>query len=197
MLEPLGVAIHALRLGDVFPGMDVGVFGAGPIGLLTIQLAKLSGAARIFATDKLNHRLEIARECGATDTLLADGNEAEKILSASNGRGLDVNFEAAGDDGSAVESAVITSKRGATVVVIGIPSIDETRFTASASRRKGLTIKISRRMINTYPTAIRMVSNQMVDLSPLITHQYPMQEFKKAFKAAVNRQGGKVFINFI
>ncbi len=105
--------------------------------------------------------------------------------------------EAAGDDGSAVESAVIASKRGATVVVIGIPSIDETHFTASASRRKGLTIKISRRMINTYPTAIRMVSNQMVDLSPLITHQYSMQEFKKAFTAAANRQGGKVFINFI
>ncbi|MEA3326792.1 MAG: alcohol dehydrogenase catalytic domain-containing protein [Chloroflexota bacterium] len=197
LLEPLGVAIHALRLGHVFPGMDVGVFGAGPIGLLTIQLAKLAGAARIFATDKLSHRLEIACKCGATDILLANGDEAEKILSATNGRGLDITFEAAGDDGTAVESAVLASKRGATVVVIGIPSVDETRFTASASRRRGLTIKISRRMINTYPTAIRMVSSRMVDLSTLITHQFPLEDYMKAFTAAANRLGGKVFINFI
>lgn len=79
LLEPLGVAIHALRLGSVFPGMDVGVFGSGPIGLLTIQMAKAAGADRIFVTDKLSHRLEIARECGATDTLLATGDEAEQI----------------------------------------------------------------------------------------------------------------------
>jgi len=197
LLEPLGVAIHALRLGRVFPGMDVGVFGAGPIGLLTIQLAKLAGAARIFATDKISHRLDIARECGATDILLADGKESEKILSVTNGRGLDVTFEAAGDDGTAVESAVLASKRGATVVVIGIPSIDETRFTASAARRRGLTIKISRRMINTYPAAIRLVSNKMVDLSHLITHQFPMKDYKKAFTTAANRLGVKVFINFI
>jgi len=196
LLEPLGVAIHALRLGHVFPGMDIGVFGAGPIGLLTIQLAKLAGAARIFATDKLSHRLEIARKCGATDILLANGKEAEKILSATDGRGLDVTFEAAGDDGTAVESAALGAKRGATVVIIGIPSIDETRFSASAARRRGLTIKISRRMINTYPKAIRMVSSNMIDLSPLITHQFPMKEYKKAFSVAANRLGGKVFINF-
>ena len=60
LLEPLGVAIHALHLGPVFPGMDVGVFGAGSVGLLTIQMARLAGASRIFVTDKLSHRLEIA-----------------------------------------------------------------------------------------------------------------------------------------
>jgi len=196
LLEPLGVAIHALRLGSVLPGMDVGVLGSGPIGLLTIQLAKAAGAARIFATDKLSHRLELARECGATDTMLASGDEADQILSKTNGRGLDVIFEAAGDDGSAVESAVNASKRGATVVVIGIPSIERTIFTASTSRRKGLTIKISRRMINTYPTAIKLVTNQLVNLSTLITHQFPLEAYKEAFSTAANRFGAKVFINF-
>lgn len=194
-LEPLGVAIHAVNLGKIQPGMDVGVLGTGPIGLLTIQTAKLAGAARIFATDKLGHRLEFAQECGATDLLLADGNEHHQILKATNGRGLDVVFEAAGDDGSAVETAVQIAKRGAAVVLVGIPSKDETTFTASTARRKGLTIKVSRRMKNTYPTAIRLLTHHMVNLDSLITHQFPMDDYKKAFEVAASRQGIKVFIN--
>lgn len=195
LLEPLGVAIHALRLGNVFPGMDVGVFGAGSIGLLTVQMARLAGASRIFVTDHLSHRLEIAREFGATDILLADGEEAEKINSATSGRGVDVAFEAAGDDGSAVETAVQASKRGGTLVLIGIPSEDETTFTASAARRRGLTIKLSRRMKNTYPTAIRLVNTGQVELKSLITAEFPLEKFDTAFETAAARKGVKVVVN--
>lgn len=196
MLEPLGIAIHALRLGKVFPGMDVGVYGAGPIGLLTIQMAKLAGAGRIFVTDRLADRLEYAHECGATDVFLADGSESGQILSATSNRGLDVTFEAAGDDGSAVETAIQTAKRGATTVLIGIPSEDVTVFTASAARRRGLTIKLSRRMINTYPLAIKLVSSGQVNLKPLITHTFSIDEYQEAFQIAADRKGIKVFINF-
>jgi L-iditol 2-dehydrogenase len=196
MLEPLGVAMHALRLGKVFPGMNVGVFGTGSIGLLTIQMAKLAGASRIFATDKISHRLEYAQECGATDILLADGDESTRILSATKGRGLDVTFEAAGDDGSAVETAVQSAKNGATTVLIGIPSGDITSFTASAARRKGLTIKLSRRMKNTYPTAISLIADGKIDLKSLITHRFAFKDYQQAFKVAAQRQGVKVFIDF-
>ena len=196
MLEPLGVAIHALRLGRVFPGMDVGVFGTGSIGLLTIQMAKLAGASRIFATDKISDRLEYARESGATDILLADGDESAKIIAATGGRGLDVVFEAAGDDGSAVETAVQSSKNGGLAILIGIPSIDITSFTASAARRKGLTIKLSRRMKNTYPTAIRLVSTGKINLKSLITHHFAYPDYPQAFKLAAQRQGIKIFIDF-
>jgi L-iditol 2-dehydrogenase len=197
MLEPLGVAIHALRLGKVSPGMDVGVFGAGAIGLLTIQMARLAGAARIFATDRLERRLAYAQECGATDTILADGNEAEAIQKATNGRGVDVAFEAAGDDGAAVNTAVLASKRGAVLVLIGIPSEDQTSFTASAARRRGLTIKLVRRMKHTYPTAVRLVSQGLVNLKPLITHEFAPEDFTQAFESAAKREGIKVFINFL
>lgn len=196
MLEPLGIAIHALHLGKVFPGMDVGVFGTGPIGLLTIQMAKLAGAGRIFATDKLANRLEYAQECGATDVFLADGSEAAQIQSATGNRGLDVTFEAAGEDGSAVETAIETAKRGATTVLIGIPSEDMTQFTASAARRRGLTIKLSRRMKNTYPLAIKLVSTGQVNLKPLITHKFSLEDYQEAFKVAAEQKGIKVFINF-
>ncbi len=196
MLEPLGVAIHALRLGKVFPGMDVGVFGTGPVGLLTIQMARAAGASRIFATDRLSERLEMAKTCGATDILLADGDEAKTIQQKTHGRGLDVAFEAAGDDGTAVETAIQSSKRGGTAVLIGIPNEDHTTFTASAARRRGLTIKLARRMKHTYPTAIKLIETQQVNLKPLITHQYNLMDYEAAFKTAAARQGIKVFINF-
>lgn len=196
LLEPLGVAIHAQRLGKMVPGMDVGVLGTGTIGLLTLQMAKLAGATRLFATDKLTSRLEAARECGATDIMLADDSETERVLSATNNRGLDVVFEAAGDDGSAVETAIQMVKNGGTVVLIGIPSEDKTCFTASAARRRGVTIKLSRRMKHTYPTAIRLVSQGVINLQPLITHQYPIEAYHAAFETAANREGIKAFIDF-
>ena len=196
MLEPLGIAIHALRLGKVFPGMDVGVFGTGPIGLLTIMMAKLAGAGRIFATDKLTDRLKAAQECGATHVFQADGNEIDPILSATRNRGLDVTFETAGDDGSAVETAVGTAKRGGTTVLVGIPTEDVTQFTASAARRRGLTIKLSRRMKNTYPLSIQLVSTGQINLKPLITHTFPLESYQSAFQTATDRQGLKVMINF-
>jgi L-iditol 2-dehydrogenase len=158
-------------------------------------MAQLAGASRIFVTDRLSHRLEIAHECGATDILLADGQEASKINKATAGRGVDVVFEAAGDEGDAVESTVQAAKRGGTVVLIGIPSKDETTFTASAARRRGLTIKISRRMKNTYPTAIRLVENGQIDLKSLVTAEFPLAQFDEAFKTAEAREGVKVVIN--
>ena len=196
MLEPLGIAIHALRLGKIFPGMDVGVFGTGPIGLLTIMMAKRAGAGRIFATDRLTDRLKMALECGATHMFLADGNETDPILSATGNRGLDVTFETAGDDGSAVETAIGTAKPGGTTVLVGIPSEDITQFTASAARRRGLTIKLSRRMKNTFPLSIRLVSTGQINLKPLITHTFPLEAYQHAFQTAANRQGIKVMINF-
>jgi len=196
LFEPLGIAIHALRLGKVFPGMHVGVFGSGSVGLLTIQMAKAAGAARIFATDRLEHRLQAALECGATDVFMADGDESRQILKETNGRGCDVTFEAAGDDGTAVEAAIQASKRGGTTVLIGIPNKDTTSFTASTARRKGLTIKMSRRMKHTYPIAAQLVSQKMVNLQPLITHQFNFEEFNQAFQTAASREGIKVFLNF-
>ena len=75
-------------------------------------MAKLTGASRIFATDRLDHRLAYAQRCGATDVLISDGNEAESILAKTKGRGLDVVFEAAGDDGAGVETGIESAKRG-------------------------------------------------------------------------------------
>jgi L-iditol 2-dehydrogenase len=194
MLEPLGVALHAVRLGAIQPGSSVGVFGCGPIGLFLIQLARASGATTIVATDLLAHRLDAAREMGAACAeLVAGGEERAALLAATNGRGTDVSFEVAGED-DALETAIALAAPASTVVVVGIPTVDRTQFTPSVARRKGLTIKLSRRMNRVYPAAIRIVEAGLADVRSVITSTYPIDQFDAAFATAARRDGLKVVI---
>jgi L-iditol 2-dehydrogenase len=194
MLEPLGVAIHSVDLGKLRIGDSVGVFGCGPIGLLVVQLARLAGAARIFATDRLPHRLEMARAMGATDVLLAENaGEAELILKATSERGLDVTFEMAGD-AFALTAAVETCKPGGRLVLCGIPADDTLTLGAAVTRRKGLTVKMVRRMKHTYPRAIELVTSGKVDVHSMVTHVFPFKQALEALAVAQQREGGKVVV---
>ncbi len=194
MLEPLGVALHAVDLGGIRVGSTVGVFGCGPIGLLIVQLARSSGAASIVATDRLAHRVEAARTLGAEHAFMAGGqDELDRILSSTGGRGVDVAFEVAGDQ-DAVATAFAAVAPGGRVILVGIPADDQTSFTASVARRKGLTIKLVRRMKNTYPRSIELVAGGAIDVRSLVTHRFPLEQSAQAMAAAQRREGLKVLI---
>jgi len=179
MLEPLGVAMHAVDLAHMRTGMPVGVFGCGPIGLLVIQMARLAGASRIFVTEPLPHRLEAALKLGA--------------LEWTPGQTVERAFETAGDN-AAVETAFTAVKAGGTVILAGIPDEDRTSFSASVARRKGLTIKMVRRMKFTYPRAIQLVEAGRVDVRSLVTHTFPLDQAQAAFTLAQQREGLKILI---
>jgi L-iditol 2-dehydrogenase len=116
------------------------------------------------------------------------------ILEATGGRGLDVAFEVAGTQG-AVDDAFTAVMPGGKVILAGIPGEDCTSFSASVARRKGLTIKLIRRMKNTYPRAIRLVSGGQVDVRSLVTHTFTLEQAAQAFETAERREGLKVIIN--
>ena len=194
MLEPLGIAIHAVDLGKLKTGMTVGVFGCGPIGLLILQMAKLAGTANIIATDKFVHRVEAAKALGANQAFLVNENPpGTEIEAATRGRGVDVAFEAAGTQ-DAVDTAFDAVSTGGKVVLAGIPDNDKTSFTASLARRKGLTIKLVRRMKHTYPRAIELVSEGLVDVRSIVTHRFPLEQAAEAFRVAERREGLKIII---
>jgi L-iditol 2-dehydrogenase len=194
MLEPLGVAMHAVDLAHLKPGMTVGVFGCGAIGLLIVQLARLCGAATIVATDKLVHRVEAAGSLGATKAILAEGgSEIQEVMAATGGRGVDIAFEVAGEQ-EAVEISFAAVLPGGKIILAGIPVDDRTSFPASVARRKGLTIKMVHRMKNTYPRAIELVSKGLVDVRSLVTHRFPLDKTAEAFAVAQQREGIKVII---
>lgn len=194
MLEPLGVAIHSIDLGHLKTGMTVGVFGCGPIGLLIVQLARLSGAAKIFATDLQPHRIAAAKALGATHTFLASAkSDVRSVLAETAGRGVDVAFEVAGAQ-AAVDDAFTAVTSGGKVILVGIPHDDKTSFSAGLARRKGLTIKLVRRMKHTYSRAIQLVESGQVDVRSLVTHRFPLDQAAQGFKVAEQREGIKVII---
>jgi L-iditol 2-dehydrogenase len=194
MLEPLGVAIHAVDLAHLKAGMSVGVFGCGPIGLLIIQMAKLAGAANIIATDKLIHRAEAAKAFGADHVFVtADNFQLSEIRAATKGRGVDVAFEAAGVQ-ETVDTSVAAVVHGGKVMLVGIPDDERISFSASATRRKGLTIKLVRRMKHTYPRAIELVSKGLVDVRSIVTHRFSLDQAEEAYRVAERREGLKIII---
>jgi L-iditol 2-dehydrogenase len=184
LLEPLGVALHALDLGHVPFGGSVAVVGCGPIGLLLVQLLCAAGA-RVLAVEPMPHRREAASEFGAREVA-----DATAVLS---GYGADVAFEMAGGD-AAVQAAMESVRPGGRVVLGGIPDGDTTTFAASLARRKGLTIAMVRRMNEVYPRAIELASRGAVRLDPLVSVRFPIADAAGAFTAAQRREGLKVIV---
>jgi L-iditol 2-dehydrogenase len=194
LLEPLGVAVHAVDLAHPRLGMTVGVFGCGPIGLLLIQVARAAGAATVIAADPLAHRREAAGRLGADHLWDPAGEQPlESLVAATAGGGVDVAFEVAGTD-DAVRAAMTAARPGARVVLVGIPDGNTTTFPASLARRKGLTLLLSRRMNEPYPRAIRLVERGAVDLASLVTATYPLADTGPAFAAAAARTGLKIVV---
>jgi L-iditol 2-dehydrogenase len=194
MLEPLGVAVHSLDLGHLPFGGTASVVGCGPIGLLLIGLLKAAGASSVLAVEPLAHRREAAARLGA-DQVADSGSFApgSSLLRELTGYGVDVAFEAAGND-EGVELAMASVRPGGRVVLAGIPGGDTIRFQASAARRKGLTIAMVRRMNEVYPRAISLAARGVVDLGLVVTRRAALGEVREAFGDAARRTGLKVII---
>jgi len=193
LLEPLGVAIHALDLGHLRIGGTAAVVGCGPIGLLLVQLLRAAGAAVVLAVDPLAHRRDAASRYGAEAVLDPAAPDAGAALRELAPGGVDTAFEIAGTD-EAVQFAMAAARPGGRVVLAGIPGDDWTRFRASVARRKGLTIAMVRRMNEVYPRAISLAGRGQVDLGPLVTHRFPLADAAEAFRTAAQRLGLKVII---
>ncbi len=193
MLEPLGVAIHALRLARLRPGERIGIFGAGPIGLLLIQLALASGATMVVATDRLPHRVAAAQALGASAELVTDGSERAALLDATGGLGVDTAIEIAGED-DAIGAAIELVKPAGIVVVAGIPEGPAVSITGAAARRKGLDLQFSRRMNRVYPQAIDLVTHGRVDLDAVVSDRHALADAPAALASAARREGHKVVL---
>jgi L-iditol 2-dehydrogenase len=194
LLEPLGVALHALDTGHASTGMTAGVYGCGPIGLLIVQLLVLIGARTIIATDSLPHRVAAANAMGATHAMEAGSLDGPSVEELTEGRGVDVAFEAAGDN-AAVTAAIDAVRPGGRVVLVGIPSDDRTSFAASTARRKGLTISLSRRMRPTdLPRAIHLAASGRLQLARLVTDRFDLADGVEAFGSLTGRHGLKVVV---
>ena len=198
VLEPLGVALHALDLAPVQAGARVGVYGCGPIGLLLIQLLRLAGAGAIIATDRLEHRVAAARAMGASEAFVVDANPSAGMTEPrlrARAEEVDVAFEMSGFD-EALSDAIAAVKPAGRLVIVGIPPADRTTFEAATARRKELALQICRRMVaSDLQHAVDVVSGGGIDLTALISHRYPIAQAPDAFATLATRSGIKVIVN--
>jgi len=189
VLEPLGVALHSLDLGHLPFGGTASVVGCGPIGLLLISVLKAAGASSVLAVEPLAHRREAAARYGADAAVSPGSPDVRELV----GAGVDVAFEAAGND-DGVRLAIESVRPGGRLVLAGIPGDDMIRFPASVARRKGLTIAMVRRMNQVYPRAISLAARGVVDLASLVSRRAGLGSAPEAFGEAARRTGLKVII---
>ncbi len=184
LLEPLGIALHAVDLAKLHVADSVAILGAGPIGLLLLQVAKLAGAAPIYVIDQFPWRLELAQQYGAVPINFAEVDPVQAVMQATGGRGVDVAMEAAWADHS-VQQAADMARMGGRLVLVGIPGPDKLEMKHSTARRKGLTIRVSRRMKHVYPRAIKLVENGSIDLHGIVSHHFPLSRTPDAYELNV------------
>jgi L-iditol 2-dehydrogenase len=181
VVEPLAVALHSMRFAAVQPGETVAVFGAGPIGLLTIACLKVAGAGRIWAIDPVARRRELARHLGADaalDPAQIDG--ARQILADTAQRGVDCAIDCAAKEGT-TNAAIHSARSAGRVVLTGIHSDAMVPFETSPMRRKELAIFNVRRSNDEPHAALELLTARMAWFAPLVTHTRPLHAVADAF----------------
>ena len=198
LVEPLAVALHSMQFMALRPGETAAVFGAGPIGLLTVIALKLAGAGRVWAIDPVAHRLELARAIGV-DVVIdpRSVDPVKQVLADTCNRGLDVVVDCAGKDDS-VNQSIHAVRNAGRVVVTAIPPGILVPIEFSPLRRKEIALYNVRRSNHESPEALAILAEHTARFAPIVTHRRPLDEIGRAFAQLENYEdgAGKILIAF-
>lgn len=195
ILDPLGNAAHTALSYDLV-GEDVLITGAGPIGIMAVAIARRAGARHIVITDVNDFRLGLAAQMGASRTVnVANQNLRDVMADLHMTEGFDVGLEMSGVP-AAFSSMLDTINHGGKLALLGILPKD-TGIDWNKVIFKGLEIKgiYGRRMFETWYKTIAMLESGL-DLSPVITHHFNVDDFQKGFDIMRSGQSGKVILNW-
>ena len=195
IFDPLGNAVHTALSFDLV-GEDVLITGAGPIGIMAAAVAKHAGARHVVITDINAYRLKLAQQVGVTRAVnVAEQSLEEVITELGMMEGFDVGLEMSGNP-SAFHSMLSTMNHGGRIALLGIPP-SEMAIDWNQVIFKGLVIKgiYGREMFNTWYKMSSLLQSGL-NLTPIITHHYGIDDFQKGFDAACNGQSGKVILNW-
>jgi L-iditol 2-dehydrogenase len=179
LIEPIAVVLHSMKFAALRPGETAVVFGAGPIGLLTIAALKLAGASRVWAVEPVAHRREMAKSMGA-DVVLEAADPEKTILTDTANRGVDVAFDCAAKKGT-VNRAIASLAKAGRLVYTGIPSEIDVPFNAVLLRKKELYVYNVYRSNHQSEAARDLLATHVRYFAPLITHSKPLHQIQDAF----------------
>ena len=188
LIEPLSVGFYAVEQSEMNTGDTVVILGSGCIGLVTLLASKARGAGTIIVADLVEARLNKALELGATHVINSKNVDVfEKVKEITGGRNADIVFETAGSAVTIAQTPFLT-RRGGTVVLVGIAAQEEISYNFAQVMDKELTIKSVFRYKNIFPKAIAAVGSGAIDVTSIVTHEFALDDIQKAYDEAVNNK---------
>ncbi len=182
VVEPLAVAVHAVRQMGAVEGLNVAVLGAGPIGNLVAQVAKGLGAASVLITDVSDFRLQKARACGIAHTVNTREQDFTKAMVEAFGPDkADVIYDCAGNDVT-MGQAIAGARKGSTIVLVAVFA-GKANIDLAVLNDHELTLKSSMMYRHEdYEGAIALIQAGCVKLRPLITKHFAFREYGDAYR---------------
>jgi L-iditol 2-dehydrogenase len=195
MVDPVAVALHAVRKTKIEPGQNAGVFGLGAIGLIAIQWLKYSGCSEIFAIDIFNEKLELAEKLGADVCINAKNENAVEVINKKTKKGLDIVIELAGSKISQIQAIDSVRKLGR-VIFCGISYDDLVIPNSILSKilRGEIEIMgawnslISPLPVNEWSSSLKFMNSGKIKCNPIISHRFRLEECMKAFDMMFNKK---------
>lgn len=194
-LDPLGNAVHTTLSFDLV-GEDVLITGAGPIGIMAAAIARHVGARRVVITDINDYRLKLAQKMGVTEAVnVTQTNVADVMRKIGMVEGFDVGLEMSGSP-TAFQNMIDVMNHGGKMALLGIlPDGAPAPWTKVIFKSLVLKGIYGREMFETWYKMISMLQSGL-DVTPVITHTFPAEEFQKALDVMLLGQAGKVILDW-
>jgi len=189
--EPLSCVVSATQRLKVHPGEVVVVLGAGPIGLLFVQMFKASGAGKIIVSEISEYRTKFAYESGASRVVNPLKDNLERIVKEETLIGADVVVDAVG---TLFRSAMAIVRRGGRIILFGQSYQARAQVAQNDITRNELTVMGSFIARFTFPAAIKIIESKVLNLEKLITHKLPLEDVHKGIEAMRKNEAIKVII---
>lgn len=184
LIEPLAVAVHAVRRAKVGIGDKVAIIGAGPIGILVAAVCRAAGAEEVIVADIADHRLATATDLGATRTVNSlKESVVDVVQGMTGGRGMSKTFECVGREETFVQAMTCLCK-GGVATMLGIFEQPTIEIPASIFVAQEITVQGSQGYCWDFDAALGLTSK--IDLNKLVSHKFPLADVDKALKAALD-----------
>ena len=195
ILDPLGNAVHTVLAGPI-AGQTVLVTGCGPIGLMSIAVAKACGSSTVFATETNENRRAMAKKMGADIVLNPAAEDAvSRILAETNGTGVDALLEMSGNP-TAIQQGFKALRAGGRASLLGIPTENVPLDLVNDVIFKGATVQgiYGRRMYGTWVQMTALLKAGRLNLEPLFGEREPLEKFENAFAKLQGGLAGKILL---
>jgi L-iditol 2-dehydrogenase len=180
MIEPISIAVHAFSLIHHKPGDTVAILGGGAIGLCCLLVAAHFGSGKIILSDPIKSRLTVAKKLGADIVVDPSSEDLEKaVMSATDGFGVDLCIEAAGREETCSQVLSVTKNAGTVLIVGVVPPSKQIPISFGEINKREISIIGSNWSPYSFDRTISLM--QKLNVEPVISHEFPLSEYRKAF----------------